>query len=80
MDYTLVLEVPENIYETLAKTAQRTGQTPEEVVMEWLEIAIQHMLDDPVESFTVTPPQTSPPKWHLPAGPNPGAGAGDPRP
>lgn len=51
MEHTLVLEIPENIYEPLAKTAQRTGQTPEEVAMEWLVIAIQSMLDDPVESF-----------------------------
>jgi hypothetical protein len=51
MEHTLVLEVPENIYEPLTKTAQRTGQTLEEVAMEWLSIAIQQTLDDPVESF-----------------------------
>jgi hypothetical protein len=51
MEHTLVLEIPENMYEPLVKTAQRTGQTLEEVAMEWLANAIQPMLDDPVESF-----------------------------
>ena len=51
MEHTLVLEVPEDIYEPLAKTAQRTGQTPEKLATECLITAIQQMLDDPVENF-----------------------------
>ena len=51
MAYSLILEVPEDLYEPLAKTAKRTGRTPEELAIEWLAIAVQSMLDDPVENF-----------------------------
>jgi hypothetical protein len=51
MERTLVLEVPEDLYEPLAETARRTGQTPEKLAMEWLATAIQSVIDDPVENF-----------------------------
>lgn len=51
MEHTLVLELPEDIYEPLANTAKQTGQTPEELAVEWLATAVQNATDDPVENF-----------------------------
>jgi hypothetical protein len=51
LERKLVLEVPEDLYEPLAKTAQRAGQTPEELAIEWLAAAIHNVQDDPVEDY-----------------------------
>lgn len=51
MEHTLVLEIPDEAYRPLVKTAKRIGQTPEKVAQDWLVIAIQTMLDDPLEEF-----------------------------
>ena len=51
MGHTLMLEVPENIYQPLAKTAEQRGGTPEELAMEWLLTASHLVVDDPVENF-----------------------------
>jgi hypothetical protein len=51
MGYTLTLEVPENLYEPLVKTAEQTGRTPEELAQEWLATAIRTAIEDPVENF-----------------------------
>ena len=51
MGHTMMLEVPEELYEPLAKTAKRTGQAPEELAVEWLVTAIRNAMDDPVEDF-----------------------------
>ena len=51
MEHILTLEVPQDVYEPLAKTAQQTGQTPEEVAVEWLAAALRQVVDDPIERF-----------------------------
>lgn len=51
MEHTLVLEVSEDVYEPLAKTAKERGSSPEELAVEWLVSAIHKAIDDPVENF-----------------------------
>jgi hypothetical protein len=51
MERTLTLELSDEIYEPLKKTAQETGKTPEELAVEWLLLAIRYALNDPVEDF-----------------------------
>ncbi len=51
MDHKLILSVPEDVYEPLAKSAERAGQTPEKLAVEWLAIAARSAVDDPVEEF-----------------------------
>ncbi len=48
MGHTLILEVPEEVYQPLIKKAQRVGQTPEKVVLEWLTNAVKPLTDDPL--------------------------------
>lgn len=50
MQHTLVIEVPEDVYEPLEKTADQTGKTPEEIAAGWLAIAAQRP-PDPLEKF-----------------------------
>jgi hypothetical protein len=45
------IEVPEDIYESLLKTSEQTGQPPEELIVEWLSTVARYMIDDPVEEF-----------------------------
>jgi hypothetical protein len=49
--YTLTLEVPEDVYESLLKTAEQTGQQPELLAVQWLAQATQQAVHDPVEQF-----------------------------
>ncbi len=51
MEHRLILSVPEDIYEPLAKSAERIGQTPEKLAVEWLATAAKSMADDPLEEF-----------------------------
>jgi len=51
MGYTLVLEVPEETYKSLAERARQRGFMPEELAVEWLVDAIQIAIDDPLESL-----------------------------
>lgn len=51
MGHSLTLEVPDTVYEPLAKTAEQKGQTPEELAVEWLATAVQQCADDPLEKF-----------------------------
>jgi hypothetical protein len=51
MQHTLVIEVPEDVYEPLAKTADQAGKTPEEIAAGWLATAAQKSSDDPLEKF-----------------------------
>lgn len=48
MVHTLILEVPEEVYEPLVKKAKQAGQTPEKMVAQWLANAIQPLTDDPL--------------------------------
>lgn len=50
MRHTLVLEVPEEVFEPLARTADQSGRSPEEIAVSLLVAAVQFS-DDPVEKF-----------------------------
>lgn len=51
MGYTFTLEVSEEVYKPLARAAQRSGQTLEELAVEWLVLAMHTVQDDPLEEF-----------------------------
>ncbi len=51
MGHTLTLDVPEDVYESLLKTAEQTGQQPEALAVQWLTQATQQDARDPVEQF-----------------------------
>ncbi|NQU53901.1 MAG: hypothetical protein HQ522_15335 [Bacteroidetes bacterium] len=51
MGHTLKLELDDEIYEPLAKKAKQSGSTPEKLCLEWLEIAIRNVGNDPIDDF-----------------------------
>jgi aryl-alcohol dehydrogenase-like predicted oxidoreductase len=51
MRHKLVLDLPDPIYEPLAKVAKENGITPEQVAVQWLEAAGSGSNHDPVENF-----------------------------
>ena len=61
MDRTLQLKVPEEIYASLVEAAQKAGQQPEAVAVQWLADAVQKVQPyDPMEQFIgafVAPPE-----------------------
>jgi hypothetical protein len=48
MEHTLILEVPEDVYQPLIKKAQQVGLTPERVVLQWLTNAVKPLTSDPL--------------------------------
>ena len=54
MSHTLTLEISDNVYASLIQTAEQTGQVPEKMAAQWLAAAIQHLHNDPLESFIGT--------------------------
>ncbi|MBI3944697.1 MAG: hypothetical protein HY321_02155 [Armatimonadetes bacterium] len=51
MSRTLVLEVPEAVYEALKTAAQSKGQAPEAAGVEWLEHMARLAAEDPLEPW-----------------------------
>ena len=51
MGHPLHLEVPEDVYESLVQSAEKTGQAPETLAVEWLAFASRDIVDDPLEPF-----------------------------
>lgn len=51
MSRTLTLEIPDEVYEPLAKSAEQTGKTPEEMAVLLMTESVKHLADDPVEKF-----------------------------
>ena len=51
MGHTLLLEVPENVYELLTKTAEQVGRPREALAAEWLVATINRLAYDPLEKF-----------------------------
>ena len=51
MGHSLLLELPEEIYQPLAKVAQQNGDTPEQVATDWLVAMVRQGWQDPVEQF-----------------------------
>jgi len=51
MGYSLTLELPENVYQSLKKTATQTEQSPEALAVQWLKKITQQQEIDPLEKF-----------------------------
>lgn len=51
MQRTLIIELPEDVFEPLAKTADQAGKTPEEIAARWLATAAHKSSADPLERF-----------------------------
>lgn len=51
MEHTLLLEVPENVYDVLTKTAEQVGRPREALAVEWLVATINRLVYDPLEEF-----------------------------
>jgi hypothetical protein len=51
MGYTLTLDMPEDVYQSLIRQAKQTGQLPEAVAVQLLATATQHRVDDSLEQF-----------------------------
>lgn len=44
----LTVEIPDHVYEPLRQRAMQSGQTPEQIVSQWIENAVKHFADDPL--------------------------------
>jgi hypothetical protein len=51
MAHTLSLEIPDDIYNLLAQTAEQTQQPLEELAIEWLTKAGQQIAVDPLDKY-----------------------------
>ncbi len=51
MGRILQLEVPEEVYTSLVRSAEQTGLRPEAVAVRWLISATEEFKDDPLEAF-----------------------------
>jgi hypothetical protein len=51
MNHTLTLELPENVYNSLAEKAKQASQSPEALAVQLLTAATQPVIDDPLEPF-----------------------------
>ncbi len=60
MSQKLTLQLPDNLYQPLAKAAAQAQQSPEELAAQWLSQAIQQFTDDPVEQFIGAISSTTP--------------------
>jgi len=45
---TLTLEIPNRIYKKLGEKAKMTGQTPEQLVLNWVQAAAEDVENDPL--------------------------------
>lgn len=48
MSKTLTLKLSDNIYELLVRASAQSGQTPEQVVQEWVESKVEQSSHDPL--------------------------------
>jgi hypothetical protein len=51
MGYSLTLDIPEKIYQSLLKTANQTGQKPEVLAVQCLSKITLEQESDPLEKF-----------------------------
>ena len=51
MSMNLNLEITEDVYASLLKIAEKTGQQPEKLAVQWLTSATHSMTNDPLEQF-----------------------------
>ena len=59
MNHPLTLQIPEALWRWLNSQATQTGQTSENVALQWLSEAAQQATDDPVEQLIGTVPSNS---------------------
>ena len=46
MGHTLTLEIADDLYEKLLRKAKETGKTPQEVLAEWVSMAVKDPAED----------------------------------
>jgi hypothetical protein len=51
MTHTLTLELPEEIYEPLVKSAEQLGKAAEQMAVQILADSVRQFEDDPIEKF-----------------------------
>ena len=51
MTHTLTLELPEEVYEPLVKSAEQLGKAPEQMAVQILAESVRQFEDDPIEKF-----------------------------
>ncbi len=51
MGHQILVNLPEEIYTSLMTISQKAGRTPEELVIEGIEISVKACDKDPVEQF-----------------------------
>lgn len=51
MSYTIKLELPDSIHDSLLKKAERSGLSPEALITELIKTAVEDETDDPLEDF-----------------------------
>ncbi len=51
MTHAITLDLPEEVYEPLKRTAKDNGQSPEDLAVKWLTTVVQRLGDDPLEQF-----------------------------
>lgn len=51
MGHTLNLDIPEDVFESLVRSARQTGREPEAVAVALLTTASRGLVDDPLERF-----------------------------
>lgn len=51
MSKTLLIELPDEIYQTLLQTAEQLGQSPEAIVTQWIVNQHQTQASDPLDNF-----------------------------
>ncbi len=60
MSHQLILDVPNEVYDPLARTAKQTGATPEQLAVDWLAAISRHAARDPVEKWIGAIPSNVP--------------------
>ena len=51
MSYTVQITIPDDLYNSLRETARQTGQPIEIVASEWLSVAAEQLIHDPLDAF-----------------------------
>ena len=51
MTHAITLDLPEEVYEPLKRTAKDNGQSPEDLAVKWLTTVVQRLSDDPLEQL-----------------------------
>lgn len=48
MAKTLTIEISDNIYASLVKVASQIGQSPEQIILHWIENRVEPAAEDPL--------------------------------